>query len=354
MVTQRNPTIAETREKVNMLLRYVWEALPGTDRVRRLAKVTRERIAELPETERPPLLRILNTSIPAIPRNTQYRGVGNRIEEIEDMRVNLSNSTSDLEFITQLLELRKLVRNANNAITTQSNRNNLVRALGDYGHVLVNANNDPLYSTSNYNMSGDLNPDFLFVTNSNNNSNNNNNYERGLIPRRLFNNSNNNNNHNYASWANMQAREIMDKKSKNFASGTKWGVKANKNNAKEWYNSTTGQLKNVSANNVYANNIGGDVFKPGQLKNLYFDANAKGSAARKLYTRDAMVKAGGLNPYTKQPIKPRKLTTNIMNAIMESMKRRGVNSTREAKKILGKNATANAIKKKAMELYMNN
>jgi hypothetical protein len=44
----------------------------------------------------------------------------------------------------------------------------------------------------------------------------------------------------------------------------------------------------------------------------------------------------------------------MINAVRESMKRRGVNSTREAKKILGKNATKAAIKKKAMQLYMNN
>jgi hypothetical protein len=131
-------------------------------------------------------------------------------------------------------------------------------------------------------------------------------------------------------------------------------VKANKNNAKEWYNSATGKLKNVTANNVYANGIGGDVFKPGQLKNLYFNANAKGSAARKLYTSKTIKQSQGKNPYTQQPFKPRKLTANMINAVRESMKRRGVNSTKNAKKILGKNATKAAIKKKAMELYMNN
>ena len=158
---------------------------------------------------------------------------------------------------------------------------------------------------------------------------------------------------NYASWASMHTNEIMNKKSKNFAAGTKWGVKANKKTAKEWYNSTTGKLKNMSVN-VYANNIGGDVFKPGQLKNLYFDATAEGAAARKLYTRDEIVGVGGVNPYTRTNISPRKLTTNMMNAIRESMKERGVKSTIEAKKILGKNATKAAIKKKAMNIYMDN
>jgi len=147
---------------------------------------------------------------------------------------------------------------------------------------------------------------------------------------------------------------VLNSKANNFARKTTWGVKANKNNAKEWYNSTTGKLKNVTANNVYANGIGGDVFKPGQLKNLYFDASAKGSAARKLYTSRTLKRSQGKNPYTQQPVKPRKLTTNMINAVRESMKRRGVNSTKNARKILGKNATKAAIKKKAMQLYMNN
>ena len=207
------------------------------------------------------------------------------------------------------------------------------------------------YSNTFYNRNSGSNNSNARASNSNNNGNN----ERGMEPRRLFNNnSNSNNNHNYAGWANRHAREIINNKSKKFAVGTKWGVKANKNNAKEWYNSTTGKLKNVTANNVYANGIGGDVFKPGQLKNLYFNANAKGSAARKLYTSRTIKQSQGKNPYTQQPFKPRKLTANMINAVRESMKRRGVNSTKNAKKILGKNATKAAIKKKAMELYMNN
>jgi len=350
----RNPTNSETHEKIYKLLRYVWESSSGTDRVRRLAKVTRKRIEELPLAERPPLLRTLNSYIRAIPENVNVQDTF-ILSRIKDLVPNVANATSDLEFITQLLELRKLVRRANSAITNQgSNRGNLVRALGDYAHVLTDANNHPLYSIeNNYNMSGELNPDLLYFSNSNNN-----NYDASptlpLQPRRLFNNSNNNNNHNYATWANRQAREIMNNKSKKFAKEVKWGVKANKNNAKEWYNSNTGKLKNVAANNVFVNDIEGDVFKPGQLKNLYFDANAKGSVARHLYTSGTIKKSQGKNPYTQQPVKPRKLTSNMINAVRGSMKRRGVNSVKNARKILGKNATKAAIKKKAMQLYMNN
>ena len=159
---------------------------------------------------------------------------------------------------------------------------------------------------------------------------------------------------NYESLASMHANEIMNRKRKEFMATTKWGVKANKNNAKGgWYNPGTGKLKNVSVN-VYANNLGGDVFKPGQLKNLYFDAAATGSVARKLYTKATIVSLAGANPYTKGTINPRKLTPDMIKAISASMKRRGVNSTKEAKKILGKNATKAAIKKKAMEIYMEN
>ena len=67
-----------------------------------------------------------------------------------------------------------------------------------------------------------------------------------------------------------------------------------------------------------------------------------------------IVSLAGANPYTKGTINPRKLTPDMIKAISASMKRRGVNSTKEAKKILGKNATKAAIKKKAMEIYMEN
>ena len=353
-------TVAETRRVIHHLMPSVLDALPGSVRMGRLMTVMRQRISELPVNQRGQVINALNTARNSIPNNrdpnmNNQEQVGNYILDNMDfigyLATEVEDATSDLQFITQILELRRLAKKLDRMIPPRSDlRDTLIGLLGAYDFVLTAPNTDHVYNISTYNMSGNINPDLVPMSNSNSNNNN----ERGLAPRRLFNTNGNNNSHNYAAWANRQAREIMNSKSKKFAAGTKWGVKANKNNAKEWYNSATGKLKNVTANNVYANGIGGDVFKPGQLKNLYFNANAKGSAARKLYTSRTIKQSQGKNPYTQQPIKPRKLTSNMINAVRESMKRRGVNSTKNAKKILGKNATKAAIKKKAMELYMNN
>ena len=181
--------------------------------------------------------------------------------------------------------------------------------------------------------------------NSNSNSNNNN-------------NNNNYNNNTRARMANEYNRmvagnigHILNTKANNFKKNTKWGVRA-RNNAGAWYNTINKKLRRINTN-VISNFIGGNVYKPSQLNTLYFDANAKGNGGRKLYTKNTIVRAGGINPATSTLMVPRLLPNNVKTAINQFMRRRGINATKQAKKILPANATKNAIKKKAVNIYNN-
>ena len=144
---------------------------------------------------------------------------------------------------------------------------------------------------------------------------------------------------------------ILNTKANNFKKNTKWGVRA-RNNAGAWYNTINKKLRRINTN-VISNFIGGNVYKPSQLNTLYFDANAKGNGGRKLYTKNTIVRAGGINPATSTLMVPRLLPNNVKTAINQFMRRRGINATKQAKKILPANATKNAIKKKAVNIYNN-
>jgi len=96
---------------------------------------------------------------------------------------------------------------------------------------------------------------------------------------------------------------------------TKWGRRANKNNARVWYNNTTGKIKKINSNVIY-NIIGLNNFKPGIFNGntkLYFDAR---DPKRHLFTRNGIVGSQGINPYYgKNVVDPYLLPRDVNQAV---------------------------------------
>ena len=293
--------------------------------------------------------------------NIMAQELGNRLSNLQRRQTNLSRTPGDGRAPPHPSHWNALGQDAESLYDFIRNHNLTSRAReqGVQSAIAVIISDAIAYSNNYYNRNSGSNNN----NRNGNNNNNSNNNARTISNARANSNNNNNNNNNYnnntrARMANEYNRmvagnigHILNTKANNFKKNTKWGVRA-RNNAGAWYNTINKKLRRINTN-VISNFIGGNVYKPSQLNTLYFDANAKGNGGRKLYTKNTIVKSGGVNPATSTIMVPRLLPNNVKLAINQFMRRRGMNATKQAKRNLPNNATKNAIKKKALEIYNN-
>jgi len=109
-----------------------------------------------------------------------------------------------------------------------------------------------------------------------------------------------------------------------FERDTKWNVNAN-NNAQAWYSNNKVKPMNT---NVIRNLLGGRVFRPSDINNLYFDSNNK--TQRHVFTKQQLINSRGRNPFYSRNtlVVPRKLPANVKKAMVEFMNERINKSTK--------------------------
>ena len=132
--------------------------------------------------------------------------------------------------------------------------------------------------------------------------------------------SNGNNNRAMAAWIGDRMNNAAGK----FERNTKWNVNA-KNNAQAWYSNKKVKPMNT---NVIRNLLGGRVFRPSDINNLYFDSNNK--TQRHVFTKKQLIKSRGRNPFYSRNtlVVPRKLPANVKKEMVEFMKERINKSTK--------------------------
>jgi len=144
-------------------------------------------------------------------------------------------------------------------------------------------------------------------------------------------NSNNNNNNNSGSNGNANNRVMatfvgasIAADARKFERDTKWNVNAN-NNAQAWYSNNKVKPMNT---NVIRNLLGGRVFRPSDINNLYFDSNNK--TQRHVFTKQQLINSRGRNPFYSRNtlVVPRKLPANVKKAMVEFMNERINKSTK--------------------------
>ena len=145
-------------------------------------------------------------------------------------------------------------------------------------------------------------------------------------------NSNNNNNNNPDTANGNANNRVMatfvgasiDADARKFARDTKWNV-TSKNNAQAWYSNKKVKPMNT---NVIKNLLGGRVFRPSDINNLYFDSNNK--TQRHVFTKQQLINSRGRNPFYSRNtlVVPRKLPANVKKAMVEFMNERINKSTK--------------------------
>ena len=144
-------------------------------------------------------------------------------------------------------------------------------------------------------------------------------------------NSNNNNNNNSGSNGNANNRVMatfvgasIAADARKFERDTKWNV-TSRNNAQAWYSNNKVKPMNT---NVIRNLLGGRVFRPSDINNLYFDSNNK--TQRHVFTKQQLINSRGRNPFYSRNtlVVPRKLPANVKKAMVEFMNERINKSTK--------------------------
>ena len=128
------------------------------------------------------------------------------------------------------------------------------------------------------------------------------------------NNSGSNNNRVLAAWIGGRMNNAAGK----FERNTTWNVNA-KNNAQAWYSNKKVKPMNT---NVIKNLLGGRVFRPSDINNLYFDSNNK--TQRHVFTKNQLIKSRGRNPFYNRNtlVVPRKLPADVKKAMVNFMNER--------------------------------
>ena len=146
-----------------------------------------------------------------------------------------------------------------------------------------------------------------------------------------YNSNNNNNDPLFGSNGNANNRVMatfvgasIDADARKFARDTKWNV-TSRNNAQAWYSNNKVKPMNT---NVIKNLLGGRVFRPSDINNLYFDSNNK--TQRHVFTKQQLINSRGRNPFYSRNtlVVPRKLPANVKKAMVEFMNERINKSTK--------------------------
>ena len=146
-----------------------------------------------------------------------------------------------------------------------------------------------------------------------------------------YNSNNNNNDPLFGSNGNANNRVMatfvgasIAADARKFERDTKWNVNS-KNNAQAWYSNNKVKPMNT---NVIRNLLGGRVFRPSDINNLYFDSNNK--TQRHVFTKQQLINSRGRNPFYSRNtlVVPRKLPANVKKAMVEFMNERINKSTK--------------------------